>query len=790
MLEVSTVNEGFWVKNIVESPSLCPYLESGEARFYLAFSPVFRDNVIEGKAPFPFISMDSSGPLSRIVMADILSDAGAKISSVFVLLQQDVYRIPKDPMRPFSNKDVETCWQKTFSLCSGRNSDDSPMVLSVQTGKGGQLTPFESLFYCKKTKVFFPPPCPACGNTLHQCYDDDLLIDHGLQPYSTSLKRYLFCPTCFDPAGQSDFYVYELDGSDSPKLKDRWDLIGEFGRLLDGNVQAHRFPCLRCSENKACYGTDGQAAARMTPFCFYPFFMLIYPAMSIQAQDFLALLSGRKAEALRKQLEATEQIGRARCVEKIEKKNEIGTGFLFHGDKRHFLEVLYLKLCFVDMLFRTLDLRQDSLSFHDMAPSLEGVWVKVNNQGALLPFLWAFHAGTIGPRGSTEGRGMPAISLSQALYSMGMFWLYALLVNKVQGVAAVFDAMNTVIEKAVDLDEAGQKELLKNGFAHTTSPENIFWDPLKYPQKILEPEWLTLWNKAIELGWSLLMAGIKGHSGFSKEMFCQDCETLREQIKKHLFARQPSPAAVEAGGVDTTPDIEAQKQFSADKTISNMLGNIVDTWREELETAHGKDSGAGTKEIDGDLEETVMLAPGQTEAGEQAAVAGEDEDETYETVILSSGDFVEGPAAHVPTEQTDLEETVIISTSTGPAETIEPEKTAPQESSSGATPEEEMLDTVVISPSQARDAASRFGKPEAGPPEAVTQEDEAPETVIISPVQGRVGASGSDADKRGAGFGSDERSEDVGSEGATARAQDEDFTETVVINTKKPVDEK
>jgi hypothetical protein len=745
------------VENNVEMPSLLPYLEAGEARFHLAFFPIFQDHSVEGKAPFPFVTIDPSGPLARIIRAQVVSDGGSKVKGAFVFVQQDICGIRPDPLRPFGNRDVEACWQRSFSHRPGHESDESPIVLSGQTDEDGHLLPFRSLFFCKKTDSFFHPPCPACGNALCQCYDDDLLANQGLQPYSTSLKRYLFCPTCLDVVGNTEFYVFELDGSDPSTLKDRWDLIQGFGRLRDAMAKPNQFPCLECSRFEQCYGADGLALSRVAPFCFYPFYMAMYPAMSLQAQDFLALLSGRSPAALKAELQEKQQSGRASCLDEFQA--EAAGGFLFHGGERHFLEVLYLKLCFLDELFHVVVSRLDAFRYPHMGPSLDSLWVKLAGHGGLLPFLWNFKVKVMGPGGNPDGNAiLPEVPPNHGLYFMAMVWFYALLVNKDQEALEIYGALNDAIEgtsnQASNDDAACFEDLFEKGFSHLLSPANIFWDPAVQPETAFDQRSLDLWKKALGMGWSLLMAAVKADSGFSKDIFLEDAAGLRTQVKEHLFRRKPLPTSGEASMAAEALEGEEQKGLADDASLYGMLANIAERWRKDLASQQDETGELPLKGPPGEMEETVILSAEAATDREPAAVVQDEEEDAHETVILSSGDFTEEGSVFGPTEEAGLEKTVILSPSTSPEEKT-PFPSAP--------PGEGVLETVVISPAGGDQGKPGSRETKQSVPEPVPQQDDVPETVIMSP----------------------DGSNQTFSKPSESPEDDDLLAQTVIINTKK-----
>lgn len=274
-----------------DTPSLLHYLNSSLNPVSLEISLSIEDRPNSEITDFPFLLISDSDPLTRLMEARFMTDAGSELIKVFLLVQRDHYLITKDEPLPINNQGIDEVWQKALSLLKG---EGVIKTLSHQMDGRGRLLPFQPLFFCKTKQLFFPPPCPRCGSPLEQCYDEDILVPSGLQPYSTSLERYLFCPSCF-LTKDSCFYIYELEDSDSPPLKDRKTLIREFGRLIEMNKEGIQFPCIECSDHSICYGPENEVLSRVVPFSFYPFYLLISKVPSLNALDFLSITSGRSS---------------------------------------------------------------------------------------------------------------------------------------------------------------------------------------------------------------------------------------------------------------------------------------------------------------------------------------------------------------------------------------------------------------------------------------------------------------------------------------------------------------
>ena len=208
-------------------PSLLPYLQSKDKPFRLEISLSSRETSYLEKSPFPFLLINDSTPFERLLAAKIVTDAGSIVKRVFLLQQSDNYRYAADEMWPLTNQDIEQHWRDTIELVASQSAagKSNPILLAGQIQKNRAYSPFHPLFYCAFNDVYFHPPCPQCGDFLHLCCDDSLLAASNLSPYTTSLKRYLYCPKCQGKSTKAQFYAYLRDGNDTPAVKDRRDLV-------------------------------------------------------------------------------------------------------------------------------------------------------------------------------------------------------------------------------------------------------------------------------------------------------------------------------------------------------------------------------------------------------------------------------------------------------------------------------------------------------------------------------------------------------------------------------------
>lgn len=672
----------------MRTPSLVRYLKPTDAKFHLEFSMSKEENSAHRGAHFPFLVVSESDPLALIIEGSILSDAGTKIENVFLLIQKDEYHLPKNEFSSTNNRNVDQAWQNVFSFLTAQN--DSLVVLKDQVSDGGRLLAWSPLWYCHHRDIFFQPPCPRCGSPLEMCYDDDVLIGLGLEPYSTSLRRYLFCHHCFDKQGESDFYAHSSDVVDSSLVKDQRDLMSGFGHLArEGNRHAN-IPCLECSSLRECYETEHLSVSRIATVSFYPFFMLVLPAPSIPLVDLLPMLAGAGFEDLATQLQAEGQSVREKCLRTLEQKNLQRSPFFYQKDERFFLEVLYLKLSLLGKLAQIVFSGSDTFKYPCPGLSIDHIWVTVAEQSGLLPSLWNLELKLFGIGvDSVQGPFTSKVPASYGLYVLGSVWFHVLLVNARQDVSRVYWDIAKVFENFALKGDAVPERIPRRPLSEVFSPQNIFWNP---GDRAVNAAWESHWGKALDLGFLLLRRSMSEISQWSETEFWQKFEELKDAIGGALFTREP-------GFVRTSPPDESM-------AIHEILMKIAKKWRSVSQTRHPiVEVGADTfpsKEPGIDQEDAVLS----------------EDFVTKETVILKPEDFRdEAPSPETPDDL--LAETAVLKT-----------QTAEQPETPGTTVqnEEEVPETVVV---------SGDGPKAKTQPGVESQTDDIPETVVIPPQESK-----------------------------------------------------
>jgi hypothetical protein len=703
--------------NAAPSPSLLPYLQSGDKQLKLEILLNSKDPAYLEKSPFPFLLINESTPFERLMEAKIVTGAGSAVKRLFLLQQSDNYRHVPDEMWPITNEDIEKRWRNVIEAYASRSSsgNPNPILLAGQIPGDGEHSPFNPLFYCSYKDVYFHPPCPKCGDFLQLCRDDTLLAESNLSPYSTSLNRYLYCPKCLQESDNPQFYAYSREAKDPPILKDRHDLINEYGDLILKSEYTGSFPCMNCPELTACYGTDNRVMSRIVPYSFYPFYLLIFEADTMAAPDFLALISGASFETLKAGLSGKQAHGRIRCLQRYQESRRSHSDFIFGGDsEKSFLEVLYLKLSFLGELIHKLFSESDGAVYCDASLAMDRVWIKLADQGGLLPHFWNFNLSILDIWSTVSRR--PHLSKFPPAYGhyfLGTIWFFALLVNNRQSIAKVRAALDKYTTAFGDQDFVFSQIIQAEDAGAVFAPENLFWDPAS---KEVGNKWHNIWNKTLDIGGALLAAAFQGMQNRSSDEFWLDYNSLRTEIKKELFGLAPTASPTELS--------------SDDPMIADILIRLLAKWRGEIQPPatpetekKAEDTTASEAKKMEALAETVILSPAarpDADASPDRSTAEE------ETLILRSGDLPPSPVTDIPSSDDDLiQETVILS----PGDSA-PSSAGVDLNNSGNDPDD-LPETVVLSPGGRPDHAAR-----KSPPDNQTEQHQRPDRENRKPQSG------------------------------------------------------
>ena len=265
-------------------PSLLPYLQPEQGTFFLRLQPAAPGTNVTGGTASPFTIVDDDDPLALRVQGAFFTDFGSVIKEVDLLLQRDTPYWPQNDGIPLTNALIDRCWQQTASR-RRKKAQTQPMMFSSQVGKQQELLAFAPLLFCKQRHLYFEIPCPECGAQLQLCTDDEILARSGLPPYSSTLRRFLSCPSCHD-----SFYTSEKEISDPPSVQNCKQLTQALGSLKLETGQATAFPCPECPQHAICFGEQQTVHKTLFPLSFYPFYLLITERDAMEGFHALALL--------------------------------------------------------------------------------------------------------------------------------------------------------------------------------------------------------------------------------------------------------------------------------------------------------------------------------------------------------------------------------------------------------------------------------------------------------------------------------------------------------------------
>ncbi|WP_027362656.1 hypothetical protein [Desulfospira joergensenii] len=661
--------------------SLLPYIESDREGFVLDLPVPERGPESSPGDSSPFQIADSGGNFSILVKAGIKTGPSQIVTPFFLLTQRDHYPIPPDDLHPLTNADMDRIWIETLRFYTG---DEIAFTLPGPPGREKEPLAFHSLFFCKKKKKFFQPPCPECGEPLVLCKDDQALKGAGLFPYYTSLHRYLYCPRCHGAKADPAFYQFSRSSEDRVFVKDRFDLIRDFNRLR--SRASGNFPCLECPGHAECYITGEKAGSRIAFFSFYPFYMLFFHAASIKAVDFLPLISGASPEQIPslsmtvRGADFTECLGRK------------GTPrFFFEQDERFFLEVLYLKLSFLESFVRCFSRKGDIPSLPGF--SAHSIWIRPGPDKGILPVFWDFSLNVIDLVSDVHlNRDQHVLTQNRDLVFMVRLWFHTFLANSNQGPGAVYDLAGSLAGHQTAGHSFDSQALVREfpGLA----PENIFWEPR--PQAI-PGEWEPFWFKTLFTGLSLLKQEPGRDLKSCLAGLLADMKSLKQEIQTELFStRPPAPAAPlwEARPMEENNAAEQKKapeeSLPEKEAIAGMLKSLRTRWAQA--------SPAPLADMEEDVLETIVLSspdeapePPEENRQEPAEKPPEPDDFFEETVVLQGpvppdSDDGAGDDTH---DFEEMEETVVLSPGQSPT---------PAEPDTGFFGEEDDLDKTIIIP--------------------------------------------------------------------------------------------
>ena len=739
-----------------DPPSLMPYLNPRIPGIGLRLDAFETASASDAPA-----GAGMSTPFTTMRNGQIVFDGHSVITEIMMLSQADGYGHASSEMAPLTNLDVERSWQKAWKKMQGVPNGDRvqhpPLILPSQLDPNGDLKAVRPIFYCRQKDRYSHALCPFCGEALDLCRDDGLLEAAGLAAFSTSLERYLSCPSCHRGNPEAPFYRSEVPEEAPARVQGCKDLLVDCSRLLTRNDLAQELPCIGCDEAAACYGAETEVLKRMIPVQFYPFHMFLMKAPTLNVLDFLPLLGGASVDSVQASAVRSHKQQRAQLLNRFSRQYAGGSGLLFAREPQRFLEVLYLKLAFLHELW---GLILDGASGPVNRMSMEGIGLNLADQGARLPFLWNFSLQLIDPVGRpAAGEGTGAVPRYLAGEFLVLAWHYVLLVNAAQPMTKIQAALESLRPDGVD-----RKDPAQIPDAAVFAPGNLFWEA---SDPRLPPDAAALWEQTLNLGRQLLQPGFMTSQPQAVQEFEKQLVELKQRVRRGLFQAQTA----------TEADREVTEE-AIDERIANILETILKRWpsaaapdRAKVQTdepRHDFPSPGRQANEDGDVEETVILSTSNAGFENNAAAA----EPTLEKTVAITATSASGPKIEAALERTvvtseppvppedphlaetvlikkpeassrfvDLEKTVVLSPPGSPDDEEKLEKTVIIDSTPKAADADDLEETMLQPHARAKRPSSAAGS-EAVKPPAVSQmppadAEDLEATVVLKPKTGK-----------------------------------------------------
>lgn len=667
-----------------QTESLIPVLHPGSHAPRLSLSPGATD------AAYPFALIDDSAPFSRIIHGSFCTAGGSLLKELFLVVGRDQFKLKEPVFSTLANPDVEQCWQNIFAPPGAAAADGEV----IQLGAGsvsGQLKIYSPLLFCREKQLFIPLVCPSCGKELELCRDDGLLQQKGLNPYSSSLRRYLYCSSCCS-SGATEFFVREREDADPLFLSDCRDLVDRF-RLLAGREDlSSALPCVSCHERGVCFGPAASVRSRLLPFSFYPFHLLAVPAPTLHVLDFTALISGASCHELLNEIDQRLFPGRAAALAALEKRGAVTWTNFRQEDRRGFSELLFLKLSLIDDVLGRVE--EGSL----LPPQGDNVWVALPRIGRNLPLGWNFRLCCMDDLTPLPATHDLEKNRSLAIARSALFLFQLLLGNRTARSGLVEAVGQYCAEKGKSAARTEGEE--GSPLTALCVPSHIFRNvaPVSLSQKQQNQ-----WERACAAGFALLDAARgTGSPGF-REIHA-GISGLLEEVREGLF----TSVSIETPPALHPPVEEADEKDNEqdNAAICRVLGSMIESCRLELR------------------EKPLLPLDDRS-------------DEIVETVILHSGAAPEPLLKAEPSASEEDVATVILS-SPSPQQEKRAER-PPVES------EHELQETVMMAPRHAPQPMVELPRPTDQPPvspappplQGKEEEDDLAETVMIIPAPGR-----------------------------------------------------
>lgn len=245
----------------------------------------------------PFVSLGDGGRFSRVLLARLTGPGGATVQLLALKLQREAYRaLGSAAQNLVDNREVEAMWQRERDHLQRLDGRGAPRLLASGPDDGR----LPAMAFDRRTGRLFPVVSPLSWAPLQTCRDDALLRDSGLEPWTGTTARYLYCPK---DQGHGAFYTWSSQDGQQHKsgvrVRRRHDLYRD---LVAAHAQltAEQRQLLQPQLPDLCavladLTVDG-VEQRIVPLGYYETWALVTELQDLHFDEFCDLAGGASLE--------------------------------------------------------------------------------------------------------------------------------------------------------------------------------------------------------------------------------------------------------------------------------------------------------------------------------------------------------------------------------------------------------------------------------------------------------------------------------------------------------------
>lgn len=532
--------------------SLIPLLNSDSLSIFKL--KITSSKIPEAKSPFALLG--NNGLISRMVegeLFDPFDDYGRKI---ILYCQKDEYPIEAIKLK-LNNRKIYNSWIRKVKQYSKKNKDIALEQLPPDNITDS-IQPFDPIFVCKHKGRYFHPPCPTCGKKLYLCTDEDLLAKIGVESYSSSITRYLYCDTCVE----KKFSLFVKNFSDIDRenafVKNQRELFDSFNNLENISVdRSTYFPCNACEEYPACYGNLKKASERLDSFAFYPFFLIVIDSDILNYKTFLRTVCFESDQLIHNELAENPNLKTQNGVA-VEKRTRASKMVL--RIKKEYLKVFLVKLRLIKQIAIFVSENIDYLFFPDCGFDPHNIWLKVMKNDETDKLHWHFKllicdTGELLSFFSNNG----ALESNYGKQFLITIWLYTLLYFN--DFDLTVDDVNLFLDKA-NRDDLFDNDLYCDKWINGCLKETQLIQKHQNLLSLLGSEYESLFLLAVKAGLKLLKQDLSNGSRQTYDPMIREIDDLFKLSQSYLVLT----------------DYEILKEDN--RRIAAILGSIRRKWSE------------------------------------------------------------------------------------------------------------------------------------------------------------------------------------------------------------------